>query len=942
MKLIHKGKAKLTKIKPILRTAWSRPRFKKSTAAAAIFLFACVGVYMLWPSRADVVPTITTAPSYQGALSSNFPRVMNYKALSASNDSKLSCTDQNQFNADVVSLGLDKFSAIEVPSIDGGNSACAINRTKWYKQLFPNKLALIYKSPNADYPNSYADNWPGYFIMLNRYTLTANLPANQLTSTVGISSVNGLTNGVKVGDLVVISETIDSDLFGNFEYARVSAVNASTVTLLRGPANLADVALSSQAQAKFHSTSNSHLEVVSPGLGGATNFLYNYADNAPVNPANNKRANQWVADKLVAEFPVDASAPVADGYELDVARWWPIQNSSADRGLNSTNRHFDCDGNGIIDYCIKNIGGEKGSPAPEISSYGVGYQQFLAAVRSGIAAKAGSDKLILADSGYRDAANGNGAEFEHFPVGENYSRSSAALEDLSWFMRDAGGPAARMLPRVTYNYTKQPTSLYPTDLNGAVSCDNSKDFIDGACNNRRNRYGLVSATLFGAYHAYSPEGDANWGGVAPHFGVYPWDEDVGRSVTGATASDVGYLGQPTGTGEVTTSATAYSTGNLVSNPSFTSDLSGWAANVGAGSSTGTTPVLDSSAPSPAGGNAMRVDVNKLATNPGAGIQPILSDVQLNANLTAGLTTGSNYTVEFWARSETNSVHEIQVNLRNTGGGATATTGQQIFKVDSQWHHYTLNFNVIAGATTSKLNFGVGRELGSFYFDEVRLYKGTPGALTREFTNGMVLLNDATTPQTVTIPAGFKRINGSQDRSINDGSVVNGSVTIAAKDGLILLRDGGSPPPPPPPPAGTGLTGAYYNDANFGATQLKLTRLDPKINFNWLSGSPAASIDPDTFSVRWTGFVQPTKTETYTFYTVSDDGVRLWVNGQPIIDNWPAHTATTNKGTIALNANQKYAIKLEYYDNTGTSQIKLLWSSPSISKVVVPTSQLYPN
>ena len=59
---------------------------------------------------------------------------------------------------------------------------------------------------------------------------------------------------------------------------------------------------------------------------------------------------------------------------------------------------------------------------------------------------------------------------------------------------------------------------------------------------------------------------------------------------------------------------------------------------------------------------------------------------------------------------------------------------------------------------------------------------------------------------------------------------------------------------------------------------RVTRIDPTVDFDWGTGSPAAAIGADTFSVRWTGQVQAPFSGTYTFYTVSDDGVRLWVNG----------------------------------------------------------------
>jgi hypothetical protein len=64
-----------------------------------------------------------------------------------------------------------------------------------------------------------------------------------------------------------------------------------------------------------------------------------------------------------------------------------------------------------------------------------------------------------------------------------------------------------------------------------------------------------------------------------------------------------------------------------------------------------------------------------------------------------------------------------------------------------------------------------------------------------------------------------------------------------------------------------------------------------VDFNWGTGSPDPSIAADNFSARWTGQVQPVSTQAYTFYTVSDDGVRLWVNNQLVIDNWTDHAPT---------------------------------------------------
>jgi hypothetical protein len=144
--------------------------------------------------------------------------------------------------------------------------------------------------------------------------------------------------------------------------------------------------------------------------------------------------------------------------------------------------------------------------------------------------------------------------------------------------------------------------------------------------------------------------------------------------------------------------------------------------------------------------------------------------------------------------------------------------------------------------------------------------------------------------------------------------------------------------PVAPGTGTGLKGDYYDNMDF--TVLRVTRTDPTVNFDWGIGSPDPSVGIDTFSVRWTGEIEAPFAQTYTFYTVSDDGVRLRVNGQLVIDNWTDHGPTENSGAIALSAGQRYAIQMDFYENGGGAVAQLSWASPSIAKEIVPQSQLY--
>lgn len=140
------------------------------------------------------------------------------------------------------------------------------------------------------------------------------------------------------------------------------------------------------------------------------------------------------------------------------------------------------------------------------------------------------------------------------------------------------------------------------------------------------------------------------------------------------------------------------------------------------------------------------------------------------------------------------------------------------------------------------------------------------------------------------------------------------------------------------PLVNGLRGDYFNGMNFDS--LQLSRTDATVNFDWGFKAPDASLNTDHFSVRWTGLVEPKTSGTYTFYTNTDDGVRLWVNGQPLIDNWTNHAPTEDKGTIVLQAGQKYDIKLEYFENTNGAVSQLMWSGSNQPKEVIPASQLF--
>jgi len=186
--------------------------------------------------------------------------------------------------------------------------------------------------------------------------------------------------------------------------------------------------------------------------------------------------------------------------------------------------------------------------------------------------------------------------------------------------------------------------------------------------------------------------------------------------------------------------------------------------------------------------------------------------------------------------------------------------------------------------------------------------------------------------------------------LHDGSAASVAGAIAAHTNVSLsatqltqvtdyVQQIGREEPAAPLPVNTGLVGEYFTGEAL-AGQPVLTRIEA-VNFGWGGASPGAGVPADYFSARWTGNVQAEAAGSYVFQTVSDDGVRLWINGQLVIDNWTLHGPTTDTAAaITLAAGQRVSIKLEYFERTGGATMQLLWRKPGAStSEAVPMSAL---
>ncbi len=144
--------------------------------------------------------------------------------------------------------------------------------------------------------------------------------------------------------------------------------------------------------------------------------------------------------------------------------------------------------------------------------------------------------------------------------------------------------------------------------------------------------------------------------------------------------------------------------------------------------------------------------------------------------------------------------------------------------------------------------------------------------------------------------------------------------------------------------GSGLLGQYYSGLpdNAFSGKPELERVDPVVDFDWLGGSPAPGVlENDFFAVRWQGEILPPLSDTYTFRPISDDGFRMWIDNELVIDQWVPQPPTEMTATVEMEGGRRYPIRIEYFEEGGGALVRLRWESTQLPLEVVPTSQLFP-
>ena len=129
----------------------------------------------------------------------------------------------------------------------------------------------------------------------------------------------------------------------------------------------------------------------------------------------------------------------------------------------------------------------------------------------------------------------------------------------------------------------------------------------------------------------------------------------------------------------------------------------------------------------------------------------------------------------------------------------------------------------------------------------------------------------------------------------------------------------------------GLTAQYFNGIEFGNNPT-LQRIDKTINFHWTISTPDQAINPEFFCAKWTGNIKAPKTGTYKIGLSGNDGFKLYINNQLIINNWDKQSFHTSLVDYNFTGGNNYPIRVEFKEPNGNSTIKLIWNVDVVNTV----------
>ncbi|HZB43590.1 MAG TPA: glycoside hydrolase family 3 C-terminal domain-containing protein, partial [Pyrinomonadaceae bacterium] len=133
--------------------------------------------------------------------------------------------------------------------------------------------------------------------------------------------------------------------------------------------------------------------------------------------------------------------------------------------------------------------------------------------------------------------------------------------------------------------------------------------------------------------------------------------------------------------------------------------------------------------------------------------------------------------------------------------------------------------------------------------------------------------------------------------------------------------------PIPASALRGLKAEFFANRKLEGTPV-LTRDEEAVNFDWGMTNPAPGLPADDFSARWTGRLVPAVSGKYRLGATADDGLRVYLDGKLIVEDWTEHAPTTRTGEVTLEAGRSYDLKFEYFEGRIGAVAKLVWQPPA--------------
>jgi hypothetical protein len=379
------------------------------------------------------------------------------------------------------------------------------------------------------------------------------------------------------------------------------------------------------------------------------------------------------------------------------------------------------------------------------------YQRLL---RAGL----GPNRLILTNLGFPNYGLLNGNNFEGFPNADPVSHpwQPTVLGSL----RDSGSYFAwldrALQPNLTTIQTYEDDAGPNPAGNGGYT--NPAALPGFTPNYAKMRYGLATALLGDGFFSYEVGGNGHGS-----LGLLWFDEYDGAG------RGRGWLGNPTGPavraiGGLTT------TDRLSGQGAFdtAAHAASWVFDVAPG--TGATAARDAAERN--GTSCMRIGIER-----SDGIE-----WHIALSHEAAVTAGHDYTLTFWARSETTQTINAWVQLRRDPWTDICGLGRA--ELTPQWRSYTLTAPAAVSSPDSRLLFALGGCSGTVQIDDVSLREGAVDLWRRPFAGGLAIVNATGASAVVPLGGVYRRLLGDQDRGTNDGRIVT-SVTLGPRSGLVV-------------------------------------------------------------------------------------------------------------------------------------------------------------